>query len=223
VGIGRAAEQDLVTRFTGLPHFNIPYHCDLSGFQNIDRGQDPKQPVTFLFCGQMIWRKGVDLLLHAFDRIIRKGLDARLVLVGREAELQKYVQCISAAGRSRIFYEGFQPPERLPEYFARGDVFVLPSRYDGWGVVINQALAAGLPVISTDSAGAAVDLIQSGVNGIVLKAGEIDSLESAMEGFARNPSLARQFGQNSRKVAAGLTPEAGAEKWVKVFEIVNSL
>jgi len=64
------------------------YHCDLSAFFAIHRPPKSGAPLTFLFCGQMIRRKGVDLLLSAFERLIASGLDARLLLVGREADLR---------------------------------------------------------------------------------------------------------------------------------------
>src|SRR5262245_55360283 len=60
VGIGRAAEDDYCQRFPNLPHFCIPYHCDLSAFFAIRRDHEPPAPMTFFFCGQMIERKGVD-------------------------------------------------------------------------------------------------------------------------------------------------------------------
>lgn len=217
VGIGRAAEKGYRRAFPGLPCFSIPYHCDLTSFFSIHRPQESRKPLTFLFCGQIIERKGVDLLLVAFDRLLAAGHDARLVLTGREADLPKFLTMVSSTARSKIRYEGFQAPERLPEYFEKGDVFVLPSRHDGWGVVVNQALAAGLPVITSDAVGAGMDLVDDGVNGIKVSAGNVDSLYQAMELFILKPDLAREWGEKSRKRAFDLTPEAGAEKWVQVF------
>jgi glycosyltransferase involved in cell wall biosynthesis len=218
VGIGRAAENDYRRRFPNLPHFCIPYHCDLGAFFGIERRRAAGDPVTFLFCGQMIRRKGVDLLLLAFDRLVARGVDARLLLVGREADLPEFLSKVAPAVRSKIRFEGFQPPERLPEYFGKSDVFVLPSRHDGWGVVINQALAAGLPIITSDAVGAGLDFVENGVNGMCVSADDIDALYGAMEKLASNPDKARQWGKSSRTRARDLTPEAGAEKWVKVFD-----
>src|SRR5262249_52914577 len=150
------------------------------------------EAMTFFFCGQMIRRKGVDLLLQAFERLIAKGLDVRLLLVGLEADLPNFLKMVSSAARARINYEGFQPPERLPEYFNRGDVFVLPSRHDGWGVVINQALAAGLPIITSDAVGAGLDLVDDGINGMRVVAGNLDCLYDAMETLTLNPQIAKQ-------------------------------
>ena len=178
--------------------------------------------MTFFFCGQMIKRKGVDLLLLAFDRLVTRGIDARLLLVGREADLPKFLATVGHATRSKVCYEGFQPPERLPEYFGKSDVFVLPSRHDGWGVVINQALAAGLPIITSNAVGAGLDLVENGVNGMRIAANDVDGLYCSMEMLASNPEVARQWGERSREKARDLTPEAGAEKWVRVFESVRT-
>ena len=93
VGVGRAAELDYSSRFPHLHHFSIPYHCDLSGFLPIRRRIEFAAPLTFLFCGQMIWRKGVDLLLAAFERLIEKGYNTRLLLVGREGRFTSIFGC----------------------------------------------------------------------------------------------------------------------------------
>jgi glycosyltransferase involved in cell wall biosynthesis len=222
VAIGSAAEHDYRNRFPQVRHFCIPYHCELAPFFAIQREPNVGRPITFFFCGQMIERKGVDLLLLAFDRLIASGMDARLLLVGREAELPKFVSLVSQAARSKICYAGFQAPERLPEYFARSDVFILPSRHDGWGVVVNQALAAGLPIITSDAVGAGLDLVENRSNGLRVPANDTDALYNAMETIASNPELRSKWGERSRKVAGDLTPEAGAEKWVRVFEHFQS-
>jgi len=219
VGVGRAAEEDYRRRFPNVPHFSIPYHCDLSAFFAIPPRPDAYRPVTFFFCGQMIRRKGIDLLLLAFDRLITNGLESQLLLVGREAELPQFLAKVGPETRSRIRYEGFHAPEHLPEYFGQSDVFVLPSRHDGWGVVINQALAAGLPVVASDEVGAGLDLIEHGINGVRVAAGDVEALYRAMETLILNPHLAGKWGARSRERAHDLTPAAGAEKWVRVFEM----
>jgi len=165
VGIGTWAQKEYQERFPGVRTFCVPYHCELKLFLAMSRPVRNADEVRFLFCGVINERKGLDLLLPAFDRLIGKGIAARLELVGQEARLPELLKNISGDARSRITYHGFQPPERLPEFFARADVFVLPSRHDGWGVVVNQALGAGLAVIASDAVGAAVDLIEPETNG----------------------------------------------------------
>jgi glycosyltransferase involved in cell wall biosynthesis len=221
VGIGRAAEADYRRRFPQVPHFCIPYHCDLSGFFDIPRYNQVAAPTTFLFCGQMIRRKGIDLLLQAFDRLIGTGLDANLLLVGRSADLPVFLETMNPVARSKIRYEGFKAPECLPECFARADVLVLPSRHEGWGVVVNQAMAASMPIIASDAVGAGLDLVENGVNGVAVPTGDVNALQGTMEILVRNPGLIGKWGEQSRKKAYDLTPDAGARKWIHVFESLS--
>jgi glycosyltransferase involved in cell wall biosynthesis len=172
--------------------------------------------VVFLFCGQMIARKGLDLLLNVFVGLPK----ARLLLVGREAELPTLIAKLPSDARTRIEYAGFQPPEALPALFARADVFVLPSRYDGWGVVVNQAIAAGLPVVCSDQVGAGYDLVEEGVNGIRFRSCDVKSLQEAMQRFVDSPALIASYGVASRAKAHAWTPEIGAAKWVDATETI---
>ncbi len=222
VGVGHVAEKDYRRRFPGTSHFCIPYYCDLSGFLAQQRHPALASEMNFLFCGQMNCRKGVDLLLTAFDQLVIKGLNAQLLLVGREAEVPQFLRVISPAARARINYAGFQPPERLPEYFSRADVFILPSRYDGWGVVVNQALGAGLPIICSDSVGAGLDLVEEGINGLRFAAGNAGELERCMEEVISDPDATWAWGEISRQKAQTLTPEVGAEKWAHVFQSLKA-
>jgi glycosyltransferase involved in cell wall biosynthesis len=215
--IGRFAEDDYRARFPEPRHFCIPYYCDLEPFFAAPRRARDDGTVVFLFCGQMIARKGVDILLAAFQRL---GTCARLLLVGREADLPQFLAPLPAPVRERITYAGFQPPEDLPRYFSQADVFVLPSRYDGWGVVVNQALAAGLPAICSDMVGAGRELVEEEINGLHFPAGDTDALAEKMQRLVAQPVLCDSWGANSRRQARHWTPEAGAEKWVKTLRTV---
>jgi glycosyltransferase involved in cell wall biosynthesis len=229
VGIGSEAQADYGRRFPGVPNFSIPYYCDLSPFVAIERPvavatkelRSDKPGPTILFCGQMIARKGLDILLASFNQLIASGLRARLLLVGREAQLPIFLTKLSQAARSLVRYEGFQPPEKLSQYFAQADIFVLPSRHDGWGVVLNQALGAGLPLICSDAVGAAHDLVEPEVNGLIFPAGDVSELHTALRRLAVSPETAIRWGEASRRKAADWTPAAGAEKWLRVFETLE--
>lgn len=216
-GIGSVAAGDYRARFPAPRHFDIAYHCDLSPFLGMPRPDRADGAVVFLFCGQMIARKGVDLLLAAFSRLPD---NTRLLLVGREAELPALLASLPATIRDRITYAGFQPPDALPRYFSAADVFVLPSRHEGWGVVINQALGAGLPIICSDAVGAGHDLVEEEVNGLTFRAGDALALERCMARFAAGPDLIEKCGAASRGKAADWSPEAGAAKWVRAIESV---
>jgi len=219
-GIGTLARRQYQQRFPDQRVVNIPYHCDLSAYQRVAGQSSSGEGVTFLFCGQMIHRKGVDLLLRAFEALVADGLDVHLVLVGREAELPQMMEDVGAAARSRIAFEGFQDPEDLPRYFGRADVFVLPSRHDGWGVVVNEALGAGLPIIASRAVGASHDLVETGVNGEQVEVGDVKSLESAMRRMATSRSTRRRFEKNAREKSENWSVREGGAKWAQVIEEV---
>jgi glycosyltransferase involved in cell wall biosynthesis len=113
-----------------------------------------------------------------------------------------------------------QAPEDLPRFFARADVFILPSRYDGWGVVVNQALGAGMPIICSDMVGAGRDLVEKDVNGAIFPNGNAGALADCMQRFIHQPALIDNWGKASRKKALHWTPEAGAAKWVEAFRTI---
>ena len=205
--IGAFAENDYRDRFPEPRHFRIPYFCDLDAFLTAPRRDRTDGKIVFLFCGQMIARKGLDLLFAAFAEL---GNNAHLLLIGREAELPAKLP-------ERCVYAGFQPPEELPRFFAQADVFVLPSRYDGWGVVVNQAIGAGLPVICSDLVGAGHDLVDEEMNGLKFKAGDAASLAEKMKRILAEPALIEKWGAASREKARAFTPQAGAAKWVEAI------
>lgn len=213
--IGTLAQRDYAERFPEPRSFCLPYVCDLGGFLAQPNHALADEPV-FLFCGQMIPRKGVDLLLNAFARLGR----GRLLLIGREADLPRLLAALPSAARERVTYAGFQPPEALPGFFSQADVFVLPSRHDGWGVVVNQALGAGLPVICSDQVGAGHDLVENGVNGVKFRAGDEGALLTAMQRFVDTPGRIAAFGEASRAKAREITPEAAATRWIETIESV---
>lgn len=212
--IGSVAARDYRERFPEPRHYCIPYHCELAPFLTAPR-RAPDGKVVFLFCGQMIARKGVDVLLAAFAQLDER---ARLLLVGREAELPALLEPLPAEIRARIEYAGFQAPEALPEFFARANVFVLPSRYDGWGVVVNQALGAGLPVVCSDMVGAGHDLVADEVNGLKFPAGDVAVLTEQMQRFLDTPSIIESWGATSREKARDYLPERGAARWVEALQ-----
>jgi len=216
VAIGSQAKQDYQQRFPGKPVFNIPYYCDLAQFsQNLP--QRPRSPITILFCGQMISRKGLDVLLQAFEQVIQSGLQARLLLVGREAELPEMMQKLPLTVQQQIEFAGFQAPDDLPKFFQQADLFVLPSRYDGWGVVVNQALGAGLPIICSDAVGAAHDLVEPGVNGCIVPSGDAESLFQALNRYLQNPDWLQAASHASLTKANLWLPSVGADRWLEVL------
>ncbi|MGK0185218.1 MAG: poly(glycerol-phosphate) alpha-glucosyltransferase [Verrucomicrobiales bacterium] len=223
VAIGSVAQADYQHRFPRQRVDQLPYFCDLTAFSKARaaRNNTNSEPV-FLFCGQMIQRKGIDVLLDAFTSAVLSGFKARLVLVGREAGLSPLLAALPEVVRNSIEFAGFQSPDNLPEFFAKADVFVLPSHHDGWGVVINQALGAGLPVITTEAVGAARDLVKPGSNGIIVPAGKVAPLADALLQLGNNTNLRLTMSQESLRRSESLTPAAGARSFLDILHEVSN-
>lgn len=221
-GIGmRAASAYRAITKPGRPIRNIPYYCDTDALVRIDRNTTSWPELAhFLYCGQLVPRKGVDMLVRAFCQLAQEQPGIRLTLVGDGPLREQLAASIPDAVRERVTLAGFKETKDLPAFFAQANVFVLPSLHDGWGVVINQAVSAGMAVIASDAVGAAADLVTDGGNGLVFPNQDEDALLSAMRYFAANPDAIRRFGEMSRACASDITPEAGANRWYELCRTV---
>ncbi len=162
----------------------------------------------FLFAGRLVREKGIFELLRAYatlDDTIRAQVG--LVFAGdgpsrSEAEREASKICGGA-----IRFLGFAQRERLAVYYALAEMLVLPTYTDTWGLVINEAMACGLPVITTDVAGCARDLIIEGWNGRIVPVKDATSLSCAMSVMAKDRANTTLMGQNSLDRIQQFTPE----------------
>ncbi|HEY6329609.1 MAG TPA: glycosyltransferase family 4 protein [Blastocatellia bacterium] len=215
-GIGKLAVRAYKSEFG--PHrsySNVPY------FSNLDRFGPEKRAHTsesservFLFGGSLIRRKGVDLLARAFVQIASEIPSIRLRIIG-EGELR------SALGRTlepvgdRVEFLGFKDWSELPACYTAADVFCVPSRYDGWGMVVPEGLASGLPVIATDRMGAALELIDPGRNGWLIPAGNEAALVNVLrEAALLPPPKLEEMSTNARESVSGHSLQHGAERFI---------
>ncbi len=153
-------------------------------------------------------RKGLDILITAFQEVA--GPDHVLVLVGTGPEEEALRQL--ANGDHRIRFPGYQDGADKTAWYAAADLFVLPTLHDPWGLVVNEAMAFGLPIIATDAAGCAPDLVRD--NGLVVPAGDINALAGALEQLLSDQSLRREMGERSRAIIADYTVNAACETFL---------
>jgi glycosyltransferase involved in cell wall biosynthesis len=206
------------------PVWNIPYYCANEAFLRIDRSilSPDCRAAHFLYCGQIVPRKGVDMLVRSFCRLARERVDVRLTLVGDGPLRANLAASVPEAIRHRVTWAGFKEADELSSYFAESNVFVLPSVHDGWGVVINQAVSAGMAVIASDGVGAAVDLVCDHGNGLVFPSQNEEALTAALRFFAEHPDAIHQYGEASRARAQAICPERGADRWYQFCRTVLS-
>jgi len=172
------------------------------------RGLGEQQPVgdrecVFLYVGRLEDYKGILDLLNAFAGLGQER--CRLLIVG-DGSLQARV--IDATRKHpNIEFLGRLSGDELWRAYARAHVFVLPSLSESWGLVINEAMAAGLAIIATDRVGSVDDLVNEGGNGLVVPAGSPESLTKAMQNLARQTDLIAEMGQRSREIITNWTIE----------------
>jgi glycosyltransferase involved in cell wall biosynthesis len=155
-------------------------------------GLKPGLPVV-LYASKFQARKRPGDLLSAALRLMRRSRPFELLLIGdgeQRAELERH-----ANRAPHVHFLGFKNQTELPRYYDLCDLFVLPSSYEPWGLVLNEAMACGRPVLASDAVGAARDLVQPGVTGWLYPAGDSRELELALEEALADPALLAQAGR----------------------------
>lgn len=220
-GIGQFAIDGYREEFGGeRAYFNLPYFSDLERFDVSTR--EERRERTFLFSGSLIERKGVDLLAAAFVRLAQEVPNVRLKIVG-EGELRESLAQTLRAVSERVEFVGFTDWKELPSAYACADVLCVPSRYDGWGLVVPEGLASGLPVIGTKRMGAALEFVESGRNGWLISAGDQEALLNAMREAASIPaSELLAMGQRARESVGDHTLRNGAARFFHYSQRVIS-
>ena len=208
-GIGQWAVDAYRREFgADRPYVNLPY------FSNLDRHialatLPREEPVLFVYSGSLSHRKGVDLLAAAFVRLALDNPRARLRMAGK-GDLEGDVRAVLAPVADRVEMCGFMDWHAAPAAYAGAHFVCVPSRHDGWALVVPEGLAAGLPVIASDRVGAGVDLITRGRNGWIVPADDAESLFQSMRSAARlsenewnGMSMAARCSVSSHTLTAG--------------------
>lgn len=202
-------------RIYGVPAsklFSVPYTVDNSLFawstQNFRERSEavkaelgvPAGTPVILYASKLTARKRPMDLLCAYERIRAARIPGALLMVGsgdQQVELKRYA---AEHAVPDVFFPGFQNQSELPKYYAIADLFVLPSENEPWGLVINEAMAAALPVVATDEVGAAADLVQEGGNGFVYRSGDVDALAHILQSLVTDADLRRRMGRQSSAI-----------------------
>lgn len=202
---GRAAREHLER--LGAPPASIvqaPNAVDLTRFRDrvaeLRERREPNARPVVLTAARLAPEKGIDVLLEA-----ARGLEADVEVAGRGPE----AEALRAAAPPNVRFLGQLPQEDLAAAYARADVFVLPSRSEPWGMVLNEAAAAGLPIVATDAVGAAWDLVEDGENGFRVRVDDHSALRRALERLA-DPAFRVRAGSRSSELATRFTPAAWA-------------
>lgn len=174
--------------------------------------QELKLPSRFfLFVGRLVREKGVFDLLEAYGKLspeVRAAVG--LVLVGEGSARAELTRRATQIKPGDVQFAGFLQREQLARYYALAETFVFPSQSDPWGLVVNEAMACGLPVISSEAAGCTADLVQDGWNGRAIRRGDVAQLAAAMEELARDSTMRTRMGNHSKERILTYSPESCA-------------
>lgn len=192
------------------PTFLFPYEPDYRLLASCDPAQVREFRLSFgldegrrrfLYSGRLIDVKRVDVLLKAFIRVAGRLPHWDLVIAGQgplEAELKAMVPPALSA---RVRFLGFMQFDRLRIAYHACDVLVHPSAHEPWGLIINEAIASGMPVIASNVTGAAIDLVRDRVNGLLVRPGSVDELADAMM-LASDDGVRTQLARRAPSVLA---------------------
>lgn len=167
------------------------------------------QAAYFLYVGRLAAEKNLFALIEAFASYRRSGGTWEMVLVGAgplEADLRAKAAALGVAQATHLL--GARPPEGLLECYASAGALVLPSLSEPWGLVVNEAMAAGLPVIVSDKCGCVDDLVEEGANGFLFDPHDSGAFVRCLTRMAALPERDRaRMGRRSTEIIARYTPE----------------
>jgi glycosyltransferase involved in cell wall biosynthesis len=215
LAIGDMARQDFINwgirpdRIRVLPYSIAPVRSSVTDLGRLARAAN----VRFLFLGVLNARKAVDVLLAAFARVAAQYPDSSLTLIGHDQSRGEYQRVAKSLGiGSQARFQGSVAAATIGDVLAAHDVLVLPSRFDGWGMVLSEAASMGLALIASDMCGATHHLIKSGTAGYRVPAGHVQSLADAMTCYCSAPETIALHGARSRALFADLVPEKNSAR-----------
>lgn len=171
----------------------------------------PETAVCFLFAGKLEPKKRVLDLVRAMADIGSDPQPAHLLVVGTGVLLEE-AEALAARERVQASFAGFLNQTELPKAYAVADCLVLPSDYgETWGLVVNEAMACGLPVVVSDRVGCGPDLVEDGITGIVFPFGDVEALAGALRSFTENVAVLREMGERARARVADYSVERVVE------------
>ncbi|MFZ7942501.1 glycosyltransferase family 4 protein [Neobacillus sp. 19] len=173
-----------------------------------------KEKKVIISVGQFIYRKGYDVLLNS-SRILEK--DIGIYIIGGEPT-EEYMKIKKEFDLTNVHFVGFKTKVELMEYYKAADLFVLPTREDIWGLVINEAMANGLPIITTDNCIAGLELIEDYENGFIVPVNDHEKLANRIIDVLDNNELKYKMSENNIKKIKNFTIENMAKSHLEVID-----
>jgi glycosyltransferase involved in cell wall biosynthesis len=176
---------------------------------------------NLIYVGRLSREKNIDSLLSAYARV-KKGNpradDWGLIIVGEGPERQALTKMVADGNMANVYFTGGKSWEEVPAFYALSNVFVLPSLSEPWGLVVNEAMVCGLPVIVSNRCGAAYDILEHGENGFMFDPLDVNDLAGRLSYFVDNHDEIERMGSNSQRLIADFTPLHAAQQMKRGLE-----
>lgn len=204
-----------------VPVTVVPTPIDLSAYHDLDPGSvraalKLEEAEVLLYLGRLVGEKNLDFLLRAFARIAPQRPQARLLMAGEgthKRELQHMAQKLGLG--ERVLFPGSIPHGEVPHYAAVADLFVFPSLTDTQGLVLIEAMAAGIPAVAIEAPGSTDVLAEGG--GVLVPPRE-EMFAEAMLGLLIDNSRRRAMGEQAARVAQNYSLPTVTERLLQVYE-----
>lgn len=179
---------------------------------------------NFVYVGRVSKEKNIDVLLSAFGNLKMESVSSEwgLIVVGDGPERPHLEQTVSEMNIRDVYFTGGQSWTDVVSFYALGNVFVLPSLSEPWGLVVNEAMVCGLPVIVSNRCGAAYDLVMDGENGFIFDPENIDDLYARLL-FVRNPQELARMGVKSDEIISQYNPRHAAEQMLEGVQHIAAM
>lgn len=208
--VGKQARKHLTSRgIHSSKMFFSPYSVDTETFDRqkeaFSREETRKElgldddTFAFLFSGKLMDRKQIVLLVEAFAHLPNPE-KAALIILGDGEQREEVVNKGKAILGERFLFQGFVNQTQLGKYYLASDAFVLPSKYEAWGLVVNEAMQFGLPLLLSDMIGSHQDLLTSGETGYLFKTGDVHDLARGLQKLMDSPEKSREMGKRGEEV-----------------------
>ena len=170
-------------------------------------GLKPDLPVI-LYASKLQRRKHPDTVLRAVAALQREGLACQALLVGSGEMYDELRRLRDELCIENVSFAGFVNQAELPKLFGLSDVFVLPAENEPWGLIVNEVMCAGLPVVVGSEVGCVEDLVRDGETGILVRAGSVDDVRDAIRKLLMDPEGRRSMGERARGLIGSWDYEA---------------
>ena len=205
--------------------YNIPYSIKSSNFdvkaldktklENLKQGLNSENKLVILTSGSLIQRKGIDIAIQSYLNLPIDIKSKTMLWIAGDGPLRAELEAMDNKSGD-IRFLGFLDSKDLPYYFNLSSVFLFCSRYDGWAVVINEALSAGLPVVVSNQVTAA-ELITNEINGFVCETDNVAAFTQSLEKILRGGDLRLEMSENNYQLSQEWNSEAMASKVSKIL------